>query len=146
MYSHKHPYTHTHVHTQTHTHTHTHTHLLTYFPVLTMSFHVVGFYPFPMLLRWIVRCVLQPWRTRGGRANHLHRVEVGCHDDLVEGSRQLGGQLGFLVLALRCGEIVQPRPGKEVIDHTHTVVLACNENGNGLSQGVYINLTRICII
>ena len=72
-------------------------------------------------------------RPRGGRANDLHRVEVGGHDDLVEGSRQLGGQLGFSLLALRCGEVVQSRPGKEVIDHAHTVVLACNENGNGVN-------------
>ena len=29
--------------------------------------------------------------TRRERPTHLHRVEVSGHDDLMEGSRQLGG-------------------------------------------------------
>ena len=59
----------------------------------------------------------------------------------MEGSRQLGGQLGFSLLTLGCGEVVQPLPGKEVIDHAHTVVLACN-NGQQLTMGLFYLLTN----
>lgn len=58
---------------------------------------------------------------------HLDRVEVGAHDDLVEGPCQFGGQLGLLLQPLAYGVILQLGPRKEVVDHRHTVVLPWGE-------------------
>lgn len=41
---------------------------------------------------------------------HLDRVEVGGHDDLVQGSCQPRGQLGFPLQPLWSGVVLQPRP------------------------------------
>lgn len=63
------------------------------------------------------------WASSASSSSHLDWVQVGCHDDLVQGSCQLRGQLGFLFLPLRSGVELQPRPREEVVDHCHTVVL-----------------------
>ena len=55
---------------------------------------------------------------------HLDRVQVGGHDDLVQGCCQPGGQPGLPLLALWSGVVLQPRPGEEVVDHGDAVVLA----------------------
>ena len=47
-----------------------------------------------MQLRWNIHC------------SYLDRVEVGAHDDLVEGPSQFGRQLGLFLQPLGLGIIV----------------------------------------
>lgn len=55
--------------------------------------------------------------------SYLDRVQVGAHDDLVEGSGQFGRQLGFLLQTLGLGVVIQSGTGEEVVDHSDTVML-----------------------
>lgn len=59
---------------------------------------------------------------------HLDWVEVGGHNDLVQGSCQPGGQLGLPLQPLWSGVVLQPCPREEVVDHCDTVVLAWKED------------------
>lgn len=55
--------------------------------------------------------------------SYLDWVQVGAHDDLVEGSGQFGRQLGFFLQTLGLGVVIQSGTGEEVVDHRDTVVL-----------------------
>lgn len=65
---------------------------------------------------------------------YLDRIQVGAHDDLVEGPCQFGWQLGLFLQTLSLGVVIQSGTGEEVVDHCDTVVLTWGEKRGGRSK------------